>query len=452
MSLLDEMQDIIWTSPSGKSFKIKTIESGYTQKHIGEVKENPRTSISTKGSSKNKKISVSTSSSVKRVGDSNDTFTDLGIGGRDVSLDCYFIGTKHYSEANAFRKALCEIGKSKLQLAYEEEFTVNVINFSVKNSLVDRINATIVSVNWHETSPSTYPKSEKSKQKEIKTLVNKTKEEIALTVEETVDSIDNQSRLSIFKNKFENVLNNISSSIDTASDISLNSIMSDILNQDLISNAFTITSQIGVIFSKAANLTNQVKNIDNSFDLPSGYSSVFGAWENLISNLKTASLKTSSFQEYKKEQIDELKLNDSIASSAIVSVSESLLNTEFETRAEAVEAAKKLVELNNDWNDFVDEQSSRITDLGDAYIRNGNVLDVVLSSANEILERSYKLKVEQIITLSEDTTPIELAWEYYKDDFKENPDSTLEYLIRTNNFTDDEFFLIQRGKEVKIYV
>ena len=172
----------------------------------------------------------------------------------------------------------------------------------------------------------------------------------------------------------------------------------------------------------------------------------------MISSLKTTSLESTSFEEYTPEQIDELKLNDSIASSAIVSVSESLLNTEFETRAEAVEAAKKLVELNDDWNDFVDEQSSRITDLGDAYIRNGNVLDVVLSSANEILERSYKLKVEQTITLSEDTTPIELAWEYYKDDFKENPDSTLEYLIRTNNFTDDEFFLIQRGKEVKIYV
>ena len=452
MSLLDEMQDIIWTSPSGNAFKIKTLESGYTQKHIGEVKENPRTSISTKGSSKNKNTSVSTSSSVKRVGDSNDTFTDLGVGGRDVSLDCYFIGSKHYSEAKAFRKALCEIGKSKLQLAYEEEFTVNVINFGVKNSLVDRINATIVSVNWHETSPSTYPKSEKSKQKEIKSLVSQTKENLASTVENTANAIQTPSRLATFTSNFQGALGKISSALDTASNTSINSIMSDIMSQNLVSNAFTITSQIGVIFSKAVNLTSQVKNIDNSFNLPSGYSSIFGGWETLISSLKTTSLESTSFEEYTPEQIDELKLNDSIASSAIVSVSESLLNTEFETRAEAVEAAKKLVELNDDWNDFVDEQSSRITDLGDAYIRNGNVLDVVLSSANEILERSYKLKVEQTITLSEDTTPIELAWEYYKDDFKENPDSTLEYLIRTNNFTDDEFFLIQRGKEVKIYV
>lgn len=73
-------------------------------------------------------------------------------------------------------------------------------------------------------------------------------------------------------------------------------------------------------------------------------------------------------------------------------------------------------------------------------------------SANEILERSYKLKVEQIIVLSESKTPLELAYEYYKDDFRNDPDGTLEYLIRTNDLKDEEFFLVPQGSEVKIYV
>ena len=81
-----------------------------------------------------------------------------------------------------------------------------------------------------------------------------------------------------------------------------------------------------------------------------------------------------------------------------------------------------------------------------------DISDIVSASANEILERSYKLKVEQKFTLSEDKTPIELAYEYYKNDFKNDPDGTLEYLIRTNKFTDEFFFLIPRGTEVKIYV
>lgn len=465
MSILDSMQNVIWTAPDGTSFVIKTLESGYSQKHIGEVKENPRTSVSHSTSTKSgggkksktsSSTSVSSSSAKKRVGDSNDTFTDLGIGGRDVSLDCYFIGEKHYIEAKAFRNALCQIGKSKLQLAYGEEFTVNVLSFELKNSLVEKANSTIITVNWHETSPTTYPKSNVSKQKEIKNQVSAVKENIASTVETTANAIQNPTRLATFTANFQGVLSKVSTALDVANNVSLNSIMSDIMGQNLMSNTFTITSQLGVIFSKSAMLVNKAKNGASAFSLPSGYSSLFGGWQSLVASLQTSSLKysstTSTPSPYTSEQIDELKLNDSIASSALVSVAESLLNTEFETRAEAVEAAKNIVELANSWADFVDEQSERIVDLGDAYIRDGSVSDVISASANEILENSYKLKVEQKIILTEDKTPIELAYEYYNEDFRNDPDGTLEYLIRTNNFTDDEFFLVQRGKEVRIYV
>lgn len=452
MPLLDTIQETIWTSPGGVRFVIKTLENEYSQKHIGDVKENPRTSISTKGSSKSKKTSVSTSSSVKRVGDSNDTFTDMGISGRSLSLDCYFVGDDHYTRSRAFRKALCEVGKSKLQLAYEDEFTVNVIDFSVKNSLVERVNCTVVTVNFHETAPTTYPKSQKSKQREVKKAVSTAKENIAATVGNTAAAIETPSRLTTFTSNFKGVLDKISTALDVASNVTLNSIMSDILGQDLVSNASTITSQIGVIFSKAAFLTNRVKNVANSFDLPSDYSSNFGSWNTLVSSLKTTSLQTvGESGEYTPEQVDELKLNDSIASSAIISVAESLLTTEFETRAEAVETVKNLVDLADDWREFVDDKSSLIFDLEDAYIRDGNVEEIVLSAANEILEQSYKLKVEQTIVLSEDTTPVELAYEYYKDDFREDPDETLNYLIRTNNLADDEFFLLKRGREIKVY-
>lgn len=460
--MVTNSNSVIWTSPEGNSFVLKTLESGFSQKHIGEVKENPRTSVSHSTSTKrgggkksktSSSTSVSTSSSTKRVGDSNDTFTDLGVGGRDISLDCYFIGEKHYIEAEAFRKALCQVGKSKLQLAYGEEFTVNVLNFELKNTLVERVNSTVITVNWHETSPSTYPKSEQSKQKEIKNLVSATKESIASTVEMTANAITEQSRLATFTTKFKGVLGKISNALDVANNVTLNSIMSDILGQNLISNAFTVTSQIGIIFSKATMLVSKVKNVANGgFTLPSGYTSLFGGWQNLISGLKTTSLKSTAGANYTPEQIDELKLNDSIASSAIISVAESLLNVNFETRIEAVEAAKNLITLNDDWNDFVDEQQTKITELGDAYIREGSVLDIVEMCANEILERSYKLKVEQKITLTEDKTPIQLAYKYYNEDFRNDPDGTLEYLIRTNNFTDEQFFLIPRGTEVKIYV
>ena len=448
---------VIWTAPDGKSFVLKTLESGFSQKHIGEVKENPRTSVSTSTSSKGKKkgstsTSVSTSSATKRVGDSNDTFTDMGIGGRDISLDCYFIGEKHFVEAEAFRQALCQVGKSKLQLAYGDEFTVNVLNFELKNSLVERVNSTIITVNWHETSPSTYPKSETSKQNEIKSKVSETKENIAETVQATANAIVSPTQRTTFAANFQGVLTKVSTALDTANNITLNSIMTDIMSQNVMLNARTITSQLGTIFSKSAMLVNKVNNAGGGFVISSNYSSLFGGWTALLSSLKTPSLLSSSGDNYTAEQINELKLNDSIASSAIISVAESLLSAEFETRKEAVEAAKNLVALESDWTEFVDEQQTKISDLDDAYIRDGSVGDIVSMSANEILERSYKLKVEQTITLSENKTPIELAYEYYKDDFRNDPDGILEYLIRTNDLKDERFFLVPQGSEVKIYV
>ena len=459
--MVTESNKIIWTAPDGKSFILKTLESGFSQKHIGEVKENPRTSVSTSSSVKggggkksktSSSTSVSTSRATKRVGDSNDTFTDLGIGGRDISLDCYFIGERHFIEAEAFRKALCQVGKSKLQLAYGDEFTVNVLNFELKNSLVERVNSTIITVNWHETSASTYPTSEKSKQQEIQNKVSETKENIVETVQQTANAITNPTQRTTFVSNFQGVLSKVSSSLDTTNNITLKSIMTDILNQNVLVNAGTITSQLGTIFSKATMLVNKVNNIGSDFVFSTGYSSLFGSWSSLLSSLKTVSLTTNSGEHYTAEQINELKLNDSIASSALVSLAESLLDMEFETRKEAVEAAKNLVELENDWTEFVDEQQSKISDLDDAYIRDGSVSDIISLSANEILERSYKLKVEQTIVLSESKTPIQLAYEYYKEDFKNDPDGTLEYLIRTNNLSDEEFFLVPQGSEVKIYV
>ena len=83
MDLLKDNQGVVWTSPNGQEFNLKTLENEYTRKHIGEVKENPKAS--------------SGSSGKKKVQDANDTFTDLGIGGRDIPLTCYFIGENHYS-------------------------------------------------------------------------------------------------------------------------------------------------------------------------------------------------------------------------------------------------------------------------------------------------------------------------------------------------------------------
>ena len=431
---LKDYKGVSWTSPSGRLYNLKTLINEYTRQHIGEVKSNPK---------------VDSSTSKKRVQDSNDTFTDLGLGGRDISLDCLFIGDNHYAKAEEFAKALGEVGKSILQLAHGEAMTVNVLSFKVSNDLTKNVNSTVVSVEFHETSKTTYPRSTQSRVKEIKNKADVAKTNVAQTLANATEAIKNPSRLAKFSANFSAMLAKVEDGLNTASNVSLNSIMKDILSQTPLNNMFTVASQLGIVMYKAASLANNAKNsITNSSILPSG--GIYGQWVSLLDGFKKSS--TSIRETITQEEIDNLLINDSSATLALISMGESLIEGEYETRAEAVEAAKTIKELEQSWTEYIEKELSKITTLEEFLIRDNSLSDIIDTVAAEILERSCELKVEQIITLSEDSTVLDLALEYYEEDFNKNPDETLDYFIRTNNLSDDDFFLLKRGTDVKIYV
>lgn len=434
---------VTWTSPKGKVFNLKLVkEPEYTRKHVGTVKENPKPKKST----------------TKKITDSNDTFSDLGMAGRDCTLDFLFIGEKHDTESKAFETALCETGKSRLLFDFEDELTVNVLDFTVKKGLITNVNSTVISVNFHETSKTTYPKSKKSGAKAVKQSVEKTNTITAQSLADSVENVKNDTgRMQKFMASYSKMLNNVSSALSTANNISLNSIMTDIMGQNVMSNAFTMTSQLQIVMSKAANLAMKVRGATSDFSLSSfissatGTSSIFGAWQTLIASLMTASTPTGSTN-YQKSDIDNILINDVTASSAITAIAGNLVDLDFETRKDAVEAAKNLSDLEEIWTDFVEDKINQITDLNDTIIRDSGLNDVVSDACGDIINKSYELKVEKTIILSEDKTVIELAMENYPEKFEENPDETIRYLITSNNLSDDEFFLLKRGSEVKIYV
>jgi len=350
MSYIDDFQAVTWTSPQGRVFILKTLESGYSRKHMGEVKENPKTS----GSSKKSKAKTTKK---KTGGDSNDTFSDLGISGRDVTLDCYFIGENHHTNAENFTNSLCETGKSKLKLAYGNEFVVNVIKFDVKNNLTQNINCTIVNVQWHQTGAATYPASSKSQKKTIRNMAQAAKETIAENIEAAVSAIQSQTRLQAFAQSFSKMLNKISNVLDFANDLTLYSIMNDILGQNLTTGALTMTTQLGLVLYKAAALANKVKNLkSNLLSLSPGGSSsnagtssggisgtsdvsasdtakitnsgtLYGNWSNLISTLKSNSKSVSGKTELTQNEVDNLLINDAAASMAVIALAQTVIES-----------------------------------------------------------------------------------------------------------------------------
>ena len=248
-------------------------------------------------------------------------------------------------------------------------------------------------------------------------------------------------------------MNTVSNALDTANNVTVNSIMTDILGQNVLNNAFTMTSQLQIVMTKSAALASKVKSA-SAFSLKVPVLSTFDSWRDLINGLISNSTPVGVITSKgpKNSQIDTLLINDTMAISALASLSETVIDSDFQTRKEAVETAKKLIELEETWTNYIEEETAKITELGDVFIRNNDIVELVSAAAGVILKESYELKVEKTIVLSEDKTPVEIAYENYPDEFKENPDATIEYLLTSNDLTDEEFFLLPKGREVKIYV
>ena len=439
MDFLSRQTGIIWTSPQGTAFNLKTKdgEGGYKRKHVGEVKTSPN---DTKKGQK---------STTKKITESSDTFTDSGVSGKDITLQCLFIGDSHDIEAETFCEALCEVGKSRLKLAYGEEFTVNVIDFSSKYSTTEKINSTVVTVNFHQTAKTTYPKSSTSDVKSVQNAAAITDGAVAENLAAAVATATTPSLIESINANFSNVLSKVSNALDTVNNVSLNSIMSDLAGQELTSNACTMVSQLQRVMQKATVTVSKVKNL-TQFASSSSFGSLARTWANLINELFSANSTKAS--KLNREQIINLVMTDTTVQSAISAIAAASVEYGFETRKEAINAATSLVELDEMWTEFINEQSDKIENLEDIFICDSGLSELVNAAAGAIIDKSFGLKVERTVILAEDETIINLAYKYYPDDFELNPEETVKHLIDTNELSDEEFFILRKGTELKIYV
>ncbi len=433
MDFLTRKKTVMWTSPSGKVFEIKTTEGGHKRKHVGEVKTTPCKKKST----------------TKKIVDSQDTFSDAGVSGKSFSVKCIFIGDNHDIEAKEFEDGLCEVGKSKFRPAYGEEITVNVLDYDVKYSLLEKINATIITVNFHQTADTTYPNSAESNTKAVKNAGDITNAAIAQNMTDIVSNTSNVSLIESLNASFSNVLTKISTGLDTISNASLNSIIADIEGQVFTSNPFTIVSQLQKVVYKASNVVSKVKDITKNAN-SSSFGFLTKSFKYLINDIK--SLLPKNTEHLTPAQINDLAIADTVITSIISAAAQSAPEQEFLTRKEAMDAAVSLIELDETRAEFISEQEAKIDDLKNKYICDSGISELVNMAASAIIEKSFNLKIEKTIILPEDEAVINLAYKYYKEDFEENPEETINYLITSNNFTDEEFFLIKRGTKLKIYV
>lgn len=159
---------------------------------------------------------------------------------------------------------------------------------------------------------------------------------------------------------------------------------------------------------------------------------------------------------YAKESINAFHLNmltarTTVANMALLAVTGS---GEFENKKDFLYWADFLKTNLDSLQEWSDDNFAAIAtttiDQGSIDIGGGMVdlIDLVAQAISDLITGSFEAKTEMSRELAAEMTPIDLCYELYGT----SKHDTLDLLARTNNFSGDEYFLIEKGRRIVWYV
>lgn len=418
MSYADRRKQVVWTSPSGKKFTLETDgKIKYSRKRKGEVKNNPTRSYGKKNNR----------TSYKTINMSDDTFQDMGVSGRDFSLKIYFFGDNHDIEANKFEVAYCEYGKSKLQLPYGNMMTVQALDIDFEQDTVDRTSITEVNISFHQCGGNIYPIAKASKSSSLKKNISQMQATLSENFAETVNNLEDKQA---FADRWSQNLDKLSQKFVDIQSSDFMSILWDIKSQNILNNPLVMSTQLGMLLKKGFLTYESVSDVISSVS-------------DLISDFLPDSGASKS----------EYTSDDLYLKSTIIAGCDVVSDSNFETRKDAVDAAENIQDINDQYVEQSQEIEQIINEkLEDTIISEVDTTEIVNETIASVIEKSDDLKIEKTITLNDNSNPLMIAFEYYPDMFKSDPDAAIEYVNKTNNFIGDDFFFLEKGRKIVIYV
>lgn len=445
MSYIDRQHIITWTSPSGKSFELNNINSiEYSFRHYGNL-----TTIISKKEEDNSLAFLK-----KEKGNNNsskgDIFEDLGISGRTIPLQIVFSGNNHDKESEYFENAFKELGESRLQLPYDSRpIRVNAQTLTKKQDLVKDIASTIIDVEFIETKQNI----------PLKTSSNNLKNTIKQNIEVEILELDNSynnfiettpaEKLQSLLDKFNKVLTKVSNSINNIANGNIDAILRDIQANLLNGSDITLLQETS-------------KLIDVGFSAMSSAPYIKTLLENTVNDITGNELKENDNEAILYTNIinqDDLTTNDFFISNIFLSVCNNILDLidTIQSRKEAAQIALSIQDIYTEYRKYYDIKYN-LLDLNLKDIKssnaniNININYIIQTTLGILIEASFNLKTEFNIILNEDTNLIDFAYKYYKKDFNDNQEETINKIIKTNNINNEEFILIPKNRNMIIYL
>lgn len=368
---------------------------------------------------------------------------DTGASSDRFPLTIFFWGPEYDTEADEFESALRERGVGVLDHPiYGVRDVVPFGAIKRRDDLKTAANQAVLQVTFWETTGLIYPTSAADPASEVETAVEDYNAaaaeefELGLFLDTVVAIVEFAEEVQAFVDEVESGLQEIA---DFANDVqqAFNAIV------DSINNGIDIL--VGAPLALAFQVTQMIQAPARAL---AGIKARLSAYGDLARSILSGRGATvgSSGGELNVNNANQLRTSDLFVSSYVTGQIVSVLNNQFTTKTEALEAAATIQEQFNDviaWRDD-NFEALGVVDTGGAYQK---LQQAVAVTVGYLVQISFTLKQEKSIVLTGPRTVIDLAGELYG-----TVDSELDFLITSNDLSGDEILELPAGKEIVYYV
>jgi len=374
-----------------------------------------------------------------------------GFTGDRIPLRIYFSGPDYDLEAKAFNDILKEEGVFKLKHPiYGEKNVVPFGKIARRDDLKTAANQAIFSITFWETTGLVYPTPQVDAASEVLGALDKFTAAGAEKMAEA-SSLATAGERATFKGQVLNLFGQAKSGLQFIADTT------DSVSVAFESIASSINDGIDVLIAEPLALAFQISElIKTPGRALASIQARLDGYKNLAESIikrpdgSPAILTPDSTPDpvvNPAKVPNELLIADLYASNYLAGSIVSVVNTQFETKTDALAAAvavlTQLDELTT-WRDDNFEALESI-DTGESYQQ---ILAATTLAAGLLVEISFSLKQERSVILDRDRTVIDLSAELYGSVSDEN----IDFLIVSNMLTGDEILELPRGREIVYYV
>ena len=355
----------------------------------------------------------------------------------------FFWGAEYDTEAEAFEAALRERGVGKLEHPiYGVRDVVPFGAIKRRDDLKTAANQTILQLTFWETTGLVYPSSAGDPASEVVEAVDEYNAAAAAELELGL-FLRTVTAAVTFGNNVEALVSEVTDGLQTIADVA-----DDVQKQF---NAIVDSINTGIDFlvkaplALAFQITQMIQAPARALASIKARLSAYGDLAQSLISGNGASVGSSG-GELNVSNENELRTNDLFVSSYVTGSIVSVVNNQFVTKTEALEAADTILQQFADvvaWRDD-NFEALGVIDTGGSYQK---LQEAVAITVGFLVEISFSLKQERSIVLDRPRTYIDLCAELYG-----KTDSEFDFMITSNDLSGDEMLELPAGKEIVYYV